>query len=59
MAIYLDKHKRKAYKRRKQIKVINFTFLQTNFILIPPHSRGYNRPTTTAEAVSKDQRFPF
>jgi len=34
MAIYLDKHIGKAYKRRKQIKVINFTFSQSNFILI-------------------------
>jgi hypothetical protein len=34
MAIHLDKHIVKAYKRRKQSKVINFTFLQSNFILI-------------------------
>jgi len=34
MAIYLDKHIGKAYKRRKQIKVVNSTFLQSNFILI-------------------------
>lgn len=35
MAIYLDQHIGESYKRRKQIEVINFTFLQSNAILIP------------------------
>lgn len=44
MAIYLNRHIGKAYKRRVQIKVINFTFLQSTFILIPTVLTRDQRP---------------